>query len=279
MGKRNETRLLMYQKLKAPKRLLNSVHLRGGKRFQNCEWKIKSSEWQFLRALNCLLASNLNLLTYKSIGSDTMYLNTPRTLQYCEDTTAVTNLIHWKTFYQLVILEVCVSFFTIFDIQRIYRHFISMTDIILISYEGQLRDFVPPMRDRWHYSLHSADEGIRPRDAVCSKVPLVRAGIWTQALWLPSVNLSVSLPVRKKWWAPHICKLGGITQCSCRNKTTWNTLCTCKLVFVSLCQCISFCSVFHSTFSRVKKFLRFSPRRVCKLGRNGTDDFSLLWSV
>lgn len=44
MGKRNETHLLMYQKLKAPKRLLNSIHLRERKSFQNCEWKIKSSE-------------------------------------------------------------------------------------------------------------------------------------------------------------------------------------------------------------------------------------------
>lgn len=72
-----------------------------------------------------------------------------------------------------------------------------MTDIILISYEGQLRDFMPPMRDRWYYSLHSADEGIRPRDAVCSKVPLVRAGIRTRPSDSQVLNfLSHCLPGR-----------------------------------------------------------------------------------
>lgn len=39
---------------------------------------------------------------------------------------------------------------------------------------------------------------------------------------------------------------------------------------------MSFCSAFHSTFSRVKKYLRFSSRLVCKLGRKGANDFSLL---
>lgn len=68
MRERNEVHLLMYQKPKAPKRLLNSVHLKGRKRFQNCEWKIKSNEWQFLCALNCLLASTLHLFTCKSIA-------------------------------------------------------------------------------------------------------------------------------------------------------------------------------------------------------------------
>lgn len=41
-----------------------------------------------------------------------------------------------------------------------------MTDIVLMSYEDQLIDFMPPMRDRWHYCLYSADEGIRPRDVM-----------------------------------------------------------------------------------------------------------------
>lgn len=96
-----------------------------------------------------------------------MCLNIPRTLQCREDTTAVTDLIHRKNFYWLVIWEVCVSLFTVFDIQRLYRHSISMTDIVLMSYEDQLIDLIPPMRDHWHNSLYSVTKELGPEMLCC----------------------------------------------------------------------------------------------------------------